>query len=462
VSTVRHQTIAGLAPHQGRSCAGHSRLSRLSTAPRVRRRGPADEEDVDARHKTGHDDGVCGVETRFTNWLTRERLIVWTMFLAIAEAGLFAFCVAGTHGWIVPIDHQPSTDFASFHAAGALADAGTPWLAYDHIAHHAAEQASSGIATAYNYFYYPPVFLLICAPFAWLPYLPSFLLFQAMSAIACHFAVKLIRRDVPIVVLLAFPAVWWTFGTGQNALLTGALFAAGTALIDRRPILAGICFGALCYKPHFGLLIPVALIAGGYWRAVVSAGGTVMALVAASIALFGAQTWQAFCTAVAGSDSVYAAHAIFMSGLTSPYGALMALGADRQVAFAAQALAILIAVLAVTWVWRRQAPLPLRAALLLTATPVAVPVLMFYDLILVFVALVWLSCLWPAEPRSWRVPATAAVFLGPLLSGNLSAQSIWPWAFATASLAFTLTAAIAWRVLAAPRLAPEPAVIAAE
>jgi hypothetical protein len=142
-----------------------------------------------------------------TSWLTRERIVAYATLLAIAEMALFAFCVAGAHGLIVPMQNQPSTDFASFHAAGALADAGAPWLAYDRAAHHAAEQLSSGIATGYNYFYYPPVFLLVCAPLAWLPYLPAFLLLQAVGAMACYFAVNLIRRDLPMAVFLAFPGV---------------------------------------------------------------------------------------------------------------------------------------------------------------------------------------------------------------------------------------------------------------
>ena len=191
-----------------------------------------------------------------SGWLTRERVIAYATILAIAEMALFAFCVAGSHGLIVPLDHQPSTDFVSFYAAGVLADDGTASLAYDHAAHHLAEQAAVGGSTAYNYFYYPPVFLLICGPLALLPYLPAFILFQTLSAAACFFSLRLIRRDLHPAVFLAFPGLWWAIGTGQNALLTAALFAAGTALLERRPWLSGMCFGALCYKPHFGLSDP--------------------------------------------------------------------------------------------------------------------------------------------------------------------------------------------------------------
>jgi hypothetical protein len=385
----------------------------------------------------------------------------YATILAITELALFAICVAGAHGLIVPLEHQPSTDFVSFHAAGALANAGTPWLAYDHAAHHAAEQAALGIPTEYNYFYYPPVFLLICAPLAWLPYLPAFILFQAAGAVACWFACRLIRPDLPLVVFLAFPGLWWAVGTGQNALLTAALFAAGTAWLERRPWLAGLCLGALCYKPHFGLLIPVALIAGGHRRAFLGAAGAVLALAAASLAVFGMAAWEAFLSAAAASGDVYAGRAIFMGGLTSPYGALMAFGSGPGTAFAVQAVASLLAAAAVAWVWRpgAHAALPIRAAVLLAAAPVAVPVLMFYDLMLVFVALVWLSrARLAGGAGNWLTGTAVAVFLGPLLSGNLVTNTHWMVAFITASMAFALTLAVAWRTLAPPRAVPMRAV----
>jgi hypothetical protein len=396
-------------------------------------------------------------------FLTRERVTGYATILAIAELVLFAFCVAGSHGLVVPLDHEPSTDFVSFHAAGALANAGTPWLAYDRAAHHAAEQAAIGTATEYNYFYYPPVFLLICAPLALLPYLPAFIVFQAAGALACFFALRMIRRDLPLVVYLAFPGLWWAIGTGQNALLTAALFAAGTALVDRRPWLSGLCFGALCYKPHFGLLIPVALIAGGHWRAFLGAACAALALVAASLALFGVATWSAFLTAAAASGDVYAGQAIFMGGLTSTFGALMAAGATRQTAFVVQGVVTVLAAAAVALVWRPgfqegRAPLPVRAAVLLAATPVAVPVLMFYDLMLVFVALVWISRAKLADGApAWLTTIAVLVFLGPFLAGNLTTNAHWMAAFITASTAFALTLAIAWRTLP-PRPSPARAV----
>ena len=214
-------------------------------------------------------------QIRGGGWLTNDRMAGYAWILLTCELLGFAFFVAGTHGLIVPLHHPTSSDFVSFYAAGRLADQGTAWLAYDHAAHYAAEQQATAPGIAYNYFYYPPVFLLICAVLARLPYLWAFIAFQAGSLAACLLAVRPILRNTKLVLLLAFPAVFWTLGTGQNALLTAGLFAAATWHIDRRPIVAGLLFGALCYKPHFGLLIPIALLAGGHGRAFVAAAGAV-------------------------------------------------------------------------------------------------------------------------------------------------------------------------------------------
>src|SRR6185369_11142314 len=227
---------------------------------------------------------------RSGDWLDRRRLHLGAAVLLAIEIAVFLFMVAGTHGWIVPLPSPTTTDFVSFYAAGKLANAGAPELAYNLAAHLAAEEAVTAPGIQYQFFNYPPVFLMICAALARLPYLAGFILFAALTLV---FYVLVTRRIVgdssatTVLVLLAFPAVFWNIGLGQNAFLTAGLFGGATLLIDRRPVMAGILFGALCYKPHFGLLVPLALAAGGHWRAFLAAAASATALVVASLALFG-------------------------------------------------------------------------------------------------------------------------------------------------------------------------------
>lgn len=323
----------------------------------------------------------------------RKRIYACCGILLAIEIAIFLFMAAGTHGLIVPLPKPTSTDFVSFYAAGSLADAGTPALAYDQTAHYAAEERATEAGIDYNFFYYPPTFLLLCALLAHLPYIVAFLTFEA-ATLALYLLVArriLADRDAVILVpLLAFAPLLWTFGLGQNAFLTAGLFGAATLLVDRRPAVAGFLFGALCYKPHFGLLVPVALAAGRHWRALAAALVSATALCLLSLVLFGWETWRDFLTAAAASHAVYQSGRIPFTGFINPFGAVRLLGGTPVAGYAVQAVTITVAALLVAYVWRRRLSLPIRAATLASATLAAAPVALFYDLMLGAVAVAWL------------------------------------------------------------------------
>src|ERR1700722_4810428 len=115
----------------------------------------------------------------------RDRVLTYCRILLAVETAVFLFLVAGTHGLIVPLAGPTSTDFVSFYAAGALADSGTSELAYNQAAHDAAEQRAPAAGIEYRFFYSPPVFLLVCAALARLPYLAAFGVFEAATLAVC-------------------------------------------------------------------------------------------------------------------------------------------------------------------------------------------------------------------------------------------------------------------------------------
>jgi hypothetical protein len=345
--------------------------------------------------------------------LDHRRIYTYCRILLAVEISVFLWFIAGTHGLIVPLSQPTSTDFVSFYAAGALADAGTPELAYDQTAHHAAEERAVAAGVEYRFFYYPPVFLLLCSALARLPYLAAFLIFEAVTLVLYLIAARRISGEhgwSVLLPLLAFPAVFWTLGLGQNAFLTAALFGAGTLCIDRRPILAGFLFGALCYKPHFALLVPVALLAGHHWRAFAAAFASTAALCGLSVVLFGWQTWQSFLAAAAGSHATYESGQIAFGGFASPLGAVLLLGGTQSMAYAVQAGAMLSAGVLAAIVWRRRYSLPIRAATLAAATLVAIPVVLIYDLMLAAIAAAWLIRDEGGLP-AWETIALSALFV---------------------------------------------------
>jgi alpha-1,2-mannosyltransferase len=326
-------------------------------------------------------------------WLSRRRLRLYASILLVSELVIFAFIVAGTHGWIVPLNSPTTTDFASFYAAGSLADVGTPALAYDQAAHLAAEEAIAGHGIEYQYFNYPPVYQALFALIAYLPYLVAFIAFQTATLLLFLAVARRILDDysgTALVALLAFPVVWWNFGLGQNAFLTAALFGAATLFVDRRPILAGLCFGALCYKPHFALLVPLALAVGGHWRAFIAAACSAAALVLLSVAFFGWGTWQAFIATAGASHTMYESGRILFGGFVSPFGAMRLMRASVGISYAVQAVFTVVAGAVVAIVWRRGVSLPARSAVLASATLVAVPLSLIYDMMLGAIAACWL------------------------------------------------------------------------
>ena len=355
--------------------------------------------------------------------MKRRRILRFCKILLALEVAFFLFLAAGTYGLIVPLRTPTSTDFVSFYAAGKLADAGSPALAYDKAAHYAAEERATAPGIIYNFFYYPPVFLLLCAALARLPYLVAFVVFEAATLALYLLVMRHLvgeRSSVVLAPILAFPPVLWTIGLGQNGFLTAGLFGAATLLVDRRPRVAGLLFGALCIKPHFALLVPLALAAGGRWRAFAATFATAAGLCLLSLAVFGWQTWRAFLIAAAGSGAVYGTGRIPFSGFVTPFGAAMLLGANRALAGVVQAAASVAAAGLVAWVWRRDLPLPVRAASLVSATLVAVPLALFYDLVLAGVAAAWLL----RGEGEYRLPEWGKLALAGLYVLSLNPRGI--------------------------------------
>jgi hypothetical protein len=392
--------------------------------------------------------------------LTRTRVAAGCRILLVVEFAFFIFVVAGTYGLIVPLAKPSSTDFISFYAAGTLAEAGTPELAYDHQAHYAVEERVAQPGIDYNFFYYPPVFLLLCSVLARLPYLVAFAAFVAATLVLYMVVTTSIigtATTADLVTVLAFPPVFWTIGFGQNAFLTAALFGAATLFTDRRPLLAGLLYGGLCYKPHFALLVPVALIAGRCWRALAATIGSALGLASISLLVFGWPTWHAYLLAAAGSHAVYESGRVAFAGFVTPFGGAMLSGGSRATAYAVQAGAALAAATLVAVVWYRRRSLPVRAASLAAATLVAVPLAIVYDLMLASIAGLWLL----RSDNGVRLPDWARWGLAGLFVLSLSPRSLSEhWhvpvgAFITTAL-FALVVGVAWNSEPRP-LSPDEA-----
>jgi len=191
--------------------------------------------------------------------------------------------------------------------------------------------------------------------------------------------------------IIGFPGVFVTMLDGQNGFLTLALLAGGLMLLERRPIVAGLLLAMLCYKPQFGILLPLLLWAGGYRRTFLSAAAMVVALIVLTIALFGVGAWQAFFAQMPEINQWLFVKGVGFFKMQSVFGAARLWHASMMTASLLQATVSIATGAATWWIWRKPVPLQLKCAVLIVGTLLMTPYLLDYDLVLLAAPIAWLA-----------------------------------------------------------------------
>ncbi len=231
------------------------------------------------------------------DWLTGERIRVYSWLIFGISAVAIIVLWSYPPGLLDQMDRPKGTDFSNPYSAGKMALNGQAAAAYDYASQHQEQRKifSAGEDLPFYGWPYPPVYFLIATPLAMLSYMQA-LLFWTLSTFVVYLVMvrSIVQDRLGLLVAAAFPAVFVTFGHGHNAFFTTACLGLGLVLLNRYEVLAGIFFGCLCYKPHFGFILPLVLMCGGYWRTFVTASITVVTLVALSYYFFGWESWIAF------------------------------------------------------------------------------------------------------------------------------------------------------------------------
>jgi Glycosyltransferase family 87 len=296
-----------------------------------------------------------------------------------------------TKTWILDAAHHPiHTDFTSVYAAGRLVRDGQPAAAYDWALHYAAENAIAAHArSAYLGWHYPPPFLIVAGLLAALPYTAAFIVWIAATLPLYLATIRgIIGARIGWLIAGATPCLLPNIIPGQNGLLTASLVGGALGLLQRRPLLAGCCLGLLTYKPHFGVLFPLVLVAAGEWKAIAAAAATAAVLIVATIALFGVSSWTAFFHWLPLTTQALFDHNQTQWGkFQSLFALVRMLGGDVTLAWTLQLTLTAAAAIALCLMWRsRRIAYEMKAAALATAIPLATPYVYLYDLAVLMVA----------------------------------------------------------------------------
>jgi hypothetical protein len=364
---------------------------------------------------------------RTGNWLTRARARGYSLML-------LAFCALAMVGWIAASDGlidrngKPiGTDFSNVYAAGMLTWQGRPAAAYEPALQHAAEKAIfDGRDVPFFGWHYPPFFFAVAFLVASLPYAWGLALWL-ISSFACYLAAirAILPRAETLLIAAAFPAVFVNVGHGQNGFVTAALLGGALHWLDRKPWIAGILIGLLAYKPQFGVLIPLALLAGQRWSCIAAATVTIAGLIAISLLTLGDGVWHAF----AGSMSFTQTIVLEQGGtgwekIQSVFSAARNFGADVRTAYEIQGALALMLAASLAWLWQSNAAFELKAAALAIASLLATPYVLDYDLVVLAVAIAYLSryglrCGF----QGYEISVLAAAWIAPLISRGVAGST---------------------------------------
>jgi hypothetical protein len=359
-------------------------------------------------------------EARDGTWLTEDRIRAYAKIIVCMYACVIAYMVY--LGIDPPGDDRArvAKDFAQVWAAGKAVLQGHPLAPYDLNAHLANLHAQFG-AKAPNYVWvYPPFCLVVAAALALLPFMAALAVEQAlMLAVYVRSIGSILPQRVAILCALASPAVIISIGYGQVATLTAGLAGTAAASLDNRPMLAGVLFACMAYKPQLGVAIPVALIAGRRWKTLTAGAAAIGALVVACTGEFGWASWLDFAASMHTAGTiVFARGAVDWFKLQSVFAAARMWGVPANAAWMAQGAVSLAALGAVAWAWMRVGDTRLKMALLLVAGLLCTPYCFEYDMA-VFGPAIALSVSYGLECGfvPWEKTLLAVFFISPLFGG---------------------------------------------
>ena len=321
-------------------------------------------------------------------YITRRAAFV----LAIANLFVILALFLNAQGTLDQFGRPLGTDFSQVWVAGDMVRDGRAAEVWDWTPHFAAQREFHGKPDVDGYgWHYPPPFLLVAWALALLPYVAALLVWQGVTlgAFGALAAKASGRKDIWLF-LLGAPVTLICIGHGHNGFLTAFLLGAGLWLLDRRPLVAGLFLGALVYKPQFAIILPVALLAGRQWRAILGAAISSVGLCLLTLAVWGWPVWQAFIDSLPLTRTIILeAGATGFHKIITPFAMVRMAGGDVAAAYAVQATATAAMIGLVAWLALKARP-DVRNAGIALAALIATPYSLDYDLVAMLVAIFFL------------------------------------------------------------------------
>jgi hypothetical protein len=223
-------------------------------------------------------------------------------------------------------------------------------------------------------FVYPPTALLWFSPLKLVDVWPGYLIWTAISvAVFAVAAVGLYGRGSAALAIIS-PAMSVGLIPGQTSLVAAAILFAAFATQCR--VCRGILLGALLtFKPQLAVVAPLFLLVSREWLALAITAVTAAILALGTTATFGPSIWTDWIEAIPAFQQIVAHRGLSMSAV-SPAAFATSLGLPRLPLLLIGCAAALVIALKSRDLNDRE-----RAAMIATASLLAAPYALRYDLI---------------------------------------------------------------------------------
>jgi alpha-1,2-mannosyltransferase len=386
--------------------------------------------------------------------ITKKRLTVWGIGL-FGLSWFIYFHTISTPGLIDRAGRFKGTDYIQFYVIGSLVRDGRTDGLYNPDTH--LKQGQLRIAPELQlraeYPNYGPQIALLFAPLALLPFAWSLAVFLLLTALGYALSVWLVWRECEglrdhggLVALLAAasPLFLTLFRYGQLTAAGLLIFSAGfVAMRRRRLFAAGLLLGCLAYKPQFGAVLGVVLLASRQWRVLAGAALAVAVQLtiawlvagAAPLAQYAGILWT-----LMRNPRLVEIHPTELHSLRGFFQLLFESPTAVTVCFFVALTGVLAAAVRT---WSGRAPLGVKWGELVLLTVLASPHLIAYDLVLLTVPLLVFAD-WAVRHRGHHrrggvVVLLVLVYFAPF-SGMLIAR------FTGVQLSVVAMALLAWRI----------------
>lgn len=357
----------------------------------------------------------------------RKRLSFASVVLLCAFIGIASYYMYVDRTSTVKSSSPYGIDYEMYYTAGRIHIENPSENLYDASLHNQTmERIFNRTPPPSSWWIYPPTFLLAIVPLSYLPYPVSIAAWIAITlAIMILSAFALLPKSKNIALLVCgFPGVLLNLRWGQNAFLSTGLLGFGLAYMDTKPVLSGLMFGLLTYKPQLAAFPLLMLLLCKKWKVLFWSVLFGLAAAGLSALLFGFGVWKDFIHSFLYSTSNMMSSAWSNLSAIQPsfYSVFRLAGFSTQWTYVLIGIIALLTILMVWCIARSTESMALRGSAFVLGILLSVPYYIQYDLMILAIPLILLAydC-FERGHQSWEIAILIALWIMPLINWPLTA-----------------------------------------